>query len=292
MFHSELKVAPEEHPVLLTEPPLNPNANREKMTQIMFETYVTPAMYVANQAVFSLYASGCTTGMVVASGDGISNAVPIYDGHALPHATLCMEMAGSDLTEYLTESLSIHVRKTSYGLPTETLKELTHTNVRPIKKLCSVAMDFEQETASPSKELSYELPNKQVVAIANERFRCPELLFQPSLRGANSDFAGIHQTCHNSIMKCDGELHCDLYANIVLSGGSTMFPGFANRLQKEITALAPPETKIKIVDPPEKINSVWVGGAILASQPSFQQMCITKQEFEESGTAIVHRKCF
>ena len=291
-------MAPEEHPVLLTEPPLNPKANRERTTQIMFETFNTSAMYIANQAVLSLYASGSTTGMVVASGDSLSNAVPIYDGYAIPHAIIRKEFAGHDLTDYLVAVLSAHVRASSAGLPTDTLKELSHTNVGVIKeKLCYVALDLEQEMStaatSSSVEHSYELPDKQFVTInAKERFCCPELLFGPNLCALGTDFAGIHQICYNSIMKCDETVHCDLYANIVLSGGSTMFPGFANRLQKEITALAPPETKIKIVDPPEKINSVWVGGAILAPQLNMQQLWISKQEYDESGPSIVHRKCF
>merc|ERR1711936_589027 len=174
-FYNELRVAPEEQPVLLTEAPLNPKANREKMTQIMFETFNMPAMYVAIQAVLSLYASGRTTGIVMDSGDGV------------PHAIVRLDLAGRELTNYFMKIL------TEWGYSFTTTAE----------------QEMSTAAASTSLEKSYELPDGQVITIGNERFRCPEALFQPSFLGMEA--CGIHETTYNSIMKCDVDIRKDLY---------------------------------------------------------------------------------
>ncbi|KAL5482131.1 hypothetical protein EMCRGX_G022418 [Ephydatia muelleri] len=264
-FYNELQVAPEEHPVLLTEAPLNPKANREKMTQIMFETFNVPQMYAAMTSPLALYASGRTTGVVVDSGDAVSHVVPVHEGYALPHAINRLDIAGRDLTCYMAKIL--------------TERGYSFTSTADYEEMDTAAQ-------SSSIEKSYELPNGEYITIGSEQFKCPEPLFRPSFIGFSC--CGICEDLNGSIMKCD----VDLYSNIVLTGGNTMFPGMADRIQKEITAMAPPTMNVKVIAPPERRHSVWIGGSIMASLSTFQQMWISKQEYDESGPSIVHTKCF
>jgi len=291
----ELRVDVKEHPVLLTEAPMNPKENRERTTQVMFETYNVPAMYLHAGAALSLFASGRTAGVVLDSGDGVTHAVPIYEGRAEPKAIQRLDVAGCDLTDYL-------MRECGHLVTTLTSADRKRDIVRNIKEqLMYVELDYDKKLktavrSSSEVDKTYELPDGNIITIGVERFRCPEVLFQPTTlldrRDESADsLVGIHDLLFQSIMKCDMHIRRELYSNIVLSGGSTMFPGIAERLSLELTSLAPAGTNVKVVAPPERKYSVWIGGSILTTLSTFQQQWITKDEYDESGPSIVHRKC-
>ncbi|CAM0942813.1 unnamed protein product [Alopecurus aequalis] len=289
-FYEGLRVAPEEHPVLLSDAPLNPKLNREKMTKIMFETFGVPAMYVSVDAQLALYSEGRLSGTVIDCGDGVTTAMSFYDGNTVPDATGRLNFGGHDLTNSLVKILTAR----GYSFTTSAEWEI----VRDMKeKLAYVALDYEQELhtakmACHSVKNSYELPDSQVVTISTqERFSCPEILFDPSLIGMEG--AGIHEIANESVIKCYESSGFDegIYGNIVLAGGTTLFPGFVDRMQKEMTALAPSFANVKVIARPYRQCATWVGGSVLASLGTFQESWISKSEYDEWGTAIVHRKC-
>ena len=286
-FYVELRVAPDEHPVLLTEAPLNPKVNREKMTQIMFETFNVPCLYVAIQAVLSLYSAGRTTGIVCDSGDGVTHTVPIYEGFSIPHAVSRIQLAGRDLTGFMAKLLT----ERGYNFTSSAEMEI----VRDIKEKTSfVAVDYEaslkQAQDSSSLEMNYELPDGKVITIGSERFRCPEYLFKP-LEMNGKELDSIQDLTYKSIQECDVDVRRELYQNIILSGGTTMFDGIGERLLKEIENRAPKSINVKVIASPDRRYAVWRGGSTLTSLSTFASMWITKEDYDEHGASIVHRKC-
>jgi actin-related protein/tetratricopeptide (TPR) repeat protein len=284
IFYNELRVAPEEHPVIIMEESMNPKANREKLMQILFETFSVPACYILTTAVAGMYASGRTTGLSVSSGDGVTNIVPVYEGYALPHAILRSSIAGRDVTDYLMKIMT----ESGYSFTTTAEREI----VRDIKeKLTYVkCSDRDHQGDEKAKDYSYELPDGQTITVSSELHRAPEIMFNPSLTGLEA--CGLSDLIHQAAMKTDVDIRKDLYSNIVLHGGNTMFNGMTERVQQDLQARAPSTMKVKVIAPPERKYSAWIGGSILASLSTFQQMWCTKAEYDEAGPALVHRKCF
>jgi len=279
----QLATFSEEHPVLLTEAPLNPRRNREKSAEIFFEQFNVPALFISMQAVLSLYATGRTTGVVLDAGDGVTHSVPIYEGFALPHSVMRTDLAGRDVTRYL----QLLLKREGCNFKTTAEQEI----VKQIKEnVCYLALNPQKEESGEGEKTRYTLPDGSILEIGNAKFRAPELLFRPDLVG--EEYYGLHEVLAFAIQKSDMDLRRTLYSNIVLSGGSTLYKGFGDRLLSEIKKLAPKEIKIRISAPQERLYSTWIGGSILASLDTFKKMWVSKKEYEDEGPRAIHRKTF
>jgi len=280
----------DEHPVLLTEPPLNPTSHREQMAQIFFETYRAPALFVAPPAVLSLYASGRTTGVVLDVGHGVTHCIPVYEGYALPHSIVRSDVAGADVSSRLQALL----RKSGLALGTTAETDFVHTMKEQVCYVNGVPVvvggaesDPRVGGSSDPARAQYQLPDGQVVDLSTERYHSSEVLFNPSLIG--SEEKSIQDVLLTSINRSDMDLRSTLYSNIVLSGGSTLTPGLGDRLLSEIRSKAPERTRIRINAPPERTDSAWVGGSVLASLATFKNMWVSRREYEEHGPSILHK---
>ena len=287
-FYNELRVTPSEvQGVLVTEAPRNPKANREKMLTVMFETCEVANMYVAIQAVMSLYANGRSTGLVVDSGDGVTHTVPVFEGFSIPHAIEKMEIAGRVITDYAQKLLLESGHSFTSTAELEIVKDIK-------EKLCFVAQDYDNErtAAESSSELdqAYTLPDRsQITVKGTVRMQVPELIFKPDLNGKSCN--SIQQLAWTSVSNSDVDVRRDLLKNVIMSGGTTMYEGISDRLKTEITNLAPDGSEIRIVASPDRKYAVWKGASTLASLSTFAASWISKDEYEEHGAAIVHRKC-
>lgn len=246
-FQNDIHANPEVHPVLLSETPMCPKENREKLAKIMFETMKVPSLFFQNEGVLSLNATGRTNGIVLGIGECSMYAIPIKEGFNLPHAIIRADIAGRDFTESLIKILN--ERRYVFKTAEE------HQTLRSIKeKLCYVALDFQAEIKKSNQKLAlvektYEMPDGRAITIGNQLFRCPETIFQPQLIGIDS--LGAHEMIYQSIKKCGDGIKDELYKNVIIAGGSTMFNGISERLNKELSALEP-TAKIKITAPPER----------------------------------------
>ena len=284
IFSSELKVDPSEYNVLLTETPMNPKENKEKLAQIMFENFNIQGLYIELESLLSLFSAGKDTGISVDIGDGISTFVPIYYGCSLPHAMIRSNLGGRILTEYMNKLLK---NKDNNNFKTMAEKEI----IRDIKeKACYISNDIYENEIKKLENFWYELPDGNKIELKEERIKCPEILFNPGI--INKQEKNISRNCYEAIEKCDIDIKKEIYNCIVLSGGSSIFQGLEERFIKEIKNLVNNEMKneVKIVTGNDKKYGVWTGGAML-TMSGFELKWITKAEYEESGDLIVHKKC-
>lgn len=282
----ELKKNLDEHNVLVTEPPLNSKQNRETMASIMFEKFGVRGFSVAVQGVLSALSAGKLTGLACDMGEEASYFVPVYEGRQLTHAVQKMGLGGRQITEYLMNIL----KQNNINLKNkEALNKLK-------EKFCYVAMDYEKELTSVKEEI-YTLPDEEMeedkefgFKVKTEKIKAPEILFRPKSLGFEHN--PIQSYAFNAIKGCDIDIQNDLYENIILAGGTSLFTGLQERLQKEIGKLEPRKTSVNVIANPERKYASWIGGSILASSDSFKTSWITKEEYEEQGEIIVNTKCY
>ena len=294
-YYNVLKIDPNTHPILVTEPILNPKKNRERITQIMFETFNVTDLYIAHQASLAIYAARVTTGIVFDSGDSITTCAPVYNGFYIPKFIVKASSAGSTITNYLLKLL----RARGYTLESKADLEF----VRELKEqACFVADDYEALSKSFDEEKDskvFQGPNGEEIRLGTEMFKCPEALFDADITRVDSD--PLPTLLHKSIMKCDKNMRDDMYKNIVLCGGNTLFPGFVKRFEDAIKTLTfSPNTKkalsrrmrlFQVVAPENRNETVFKGASIFSSLKLFEDKCISKDEYQEHGPTLVHKKC-
>jgi actin len=282
-YSNELRKNPQEQACLLTEAPKNPKKNREKMCEIMLETFSVPKINVQIQAVLALFTAGRTTGCVLDSGDGVSHTVPIYEGTQIPNGVRRLDIAGRDLTTACQSLLQ------EEGYNFDASAEVIGT-VRAIKEQkCYVAQDFAAEMKKyrqKPQEINEEfvLPDLRKIMVGYTRFKTPETLFNPKIIH-KAEAEGVHRLIHESIENCGLDARRDLFKNILLSGGSTMFPGFDTRLKLEVSKLTP--APVDITAKPNRNTAVWTGGSILSGLTAWDGWK-TKAQIEEEGMEILH----
>mmetsp|Transcript_39244 Transcript_39244/g.108094 ORF Transcript_39244/g.108094 Transcript_39244/m.108094 type:complete len:391 (+) Transcript_39244:47-1219(+) len=278
-YFNELRIKPDEHPVILTEAPLTPRSFRERMLEVFFETFEVPSVCVQIPAVLSLFASGRTTGIVIDCGESGAHVAPVYEGHSIPHAIMRLDIAGRDLTENMASLLN-RERGGSSALSLDVANDIKET-------LCYVAADYDAELRNASDDTSidrtYTLEDGGVVTLGNERFRCPEILFRPSFIG-KEEGRGIQDMTFQSIESCPMDVRASLFSNVVLSGGTMAISGMEERMKLELAAMALTKVKVTLVSKPQ--HSAWIGASMFAK---ISRAWISAEEYSEQGCSVAHK---
>lgn len=294
----KMKINPKDYSIMMTEPVYNPMQNREKMVEVLFEHFGFERMQIGIQALLTCFAEGRMTATLLDSGDGVTHCIPIYEGFVLPHLITRLNIAGRHITNYLIKLLQLK----GYAFNSTADFEI----VREIKEKCcyvSANIDHDRKLAKETTclEQEYKLPDNNWIKVDRERFEASELIFTPNKEGGEEE--GISEIVWNAINKAPIDTRKDLYEAIVISGGTTMFPGFPTRLQNDMNRMykerilkdrnldeSKVKIDIKIIDPPRRKYSVFIGGAFLAqSMKDSKEFWITKSEWNESGKQVLKK---
>ncbi|XP_010891998.2 actin-3 [Esox lucius] len=284
VFNTHVKNPSGESPVLLTEFPLTTRLDRERTCRTMFEALDVPALFMAPQSVLALMSSGRISGCVADCGYDVTHTVPVYEGYCLQHAVHQLGLGGQDVTDRL--GLLLKARGSQFSSATQERDIVT--NIK--EQMCYISTDLSLETATTitdSAQADYQLPDGQMLRISSERFGAPEILFSPQMVFMVTP--GIPSLLVSSVLESDADLRPLLLDNVVLAGGSSLFPGMGFRIRQEASALVPPGA---CVGPVPVMETAWLGGSLLASLSIFGDMCISSSEYQEMGSNVVHHKFF
>ena len=268
-FFYKLNTTSDKHPILITDDPLNTKENREKITEIMFETLNVPAFFMKIPAVLALYSTGRDTGLVLESGDSVTHIISIYQGNSLPKTSEKINLGGRDVTNNLLRLLN----EKNYPF-TNTINREFAIEIK--EKLCYVASNFSEEMQKLNDNniaKEYNLPDGNQLIIETERFLAPEILFQPKLFGY--DFNGIGEAIYKSLLNSDDCIRKILACNFVISGGNTILKEFEGRILNELLSKKNPPIKriMTVISPVRNINA-WIGGSIFSMISIFEQTCM------------------
>ncbi len=281
-FHNELKVETSDHPLLFGVYPDETKTYKERMALIFFESFNVPGLYCSIHGLLALYGIGKTSGLVIDSGEDVTNVIPIQDGYFLDHAHGMIEIGGSDINEYLQNLLK------SKKILVD-LEDARKIKEQRLYLATEYSKEHEAFRSGITKNSIFELPDKTIIELGDEMIQAPEILFRPGMVGKFEP--GVHEMACECLQKVDVELRRELFGSIILCGGNTLVNNYINRLNRELVTLSPNNMKVKINASPERQNLAWAGGSVITSLNTFQSMWINHADYEENGPSIVHRKC-
>ena len=286
-FYGELKISPEEHNLLLSESPFITRKDREKMLEMMFETFNCASTYLVAQSVLAAYSVGKSTGISIDCGHTSLNFAPIYEGFLQRHCVQHIPIAGKDINDILINLLI----KNGQVIDSKMQKQ---SIIKAKESFCFLRYDNEDEIEKKKEEETkdWELPDKKKITISKERYQATEVIFDPKQFGY--DYPNFQELFKKTVKGIDSDLREIMLANIIFNGGTTLIKGFKNRVTQEIEQAGQDyEFKKKVHTYPEAQFMAWIGGSILTSLTNFENLWITKAEYKEEGKAtIVHKKCF